>query len=117
MPLSTSLKADLSERMAEWYEKEMGMRPSGVKVASEGEMVFVRFKNVLCPSEVNLSTQKAGRELIREVNERLCQQALPTVKEIVSEITGSELLDLQVEVNLPLHEKIYILTLDRPLQE
>jgi uncharacterized protein YbcI len=39
------------------------------------------------------------------------------VKEIVSEITGSELLDLQVEVNLLLHEKLYILTLDRPLQE
>ena len=117
MTLSTSLKAELSKRLAAWYEREMGMRPSEVKITSEGEILFIRFKDVLSPSEINLSTQKAGKELIREVNERLCQQAFPRVKEIISELTGLELLDLQVESNLLLHEKLYVLILNRPLQE
>ncbi len=103
--------------MAQWYEKEMGMRPSEVKITSEGEMLFIRFKNVLCPSEINLSGQEAGQRLLREVNDRLCRQAFPLVKKIIVELTSVELLNLQVEFNLPLHEKLYILTLDRPLTQ
>ena len=93
------------------------MRPSEVTITSEDKVLFIRFKYVISPSEINLSTQKAGRELIREVNERLCQQAFHRVKEIISELTGLELLDIQVESNLLLHEKLYVLTLNRPLQE
>lgn len=117
MTLSTSLKTELSERMAEWYEKEMGMRPSGVKIASEGEVLFLRFKNVLSPSEINLSSYKAGKRLMREVNDKLCREEFMVVKDIIFELTGLGLIDIQVEVNIPLHEKIYILTLDHPLQE
>jgi uncharacterized protein YbcI len=113
----SSLKEELSERMASWYESEMGMRPSAVKVASQDEMVFSRFKDVLSPSVLNLSTQATGRRLLKDVTESLCRETFPTVKGIVSEITGLELLDMQVEVNLPLNEKIYILTLDRPLEK
>lgn len=116
MTLSTSLKADLSKRMAEWYEKEMGMRPSEVKIASEGEVLFLRFKDVVSPSEINLNTHKAGRRLMMEVNERLCREEFLVVKDIISELTGLDLIDIQVEVNIPLHEKIFILTFDRPLQ-
>lgn len=115
MTLTASLKKELSQRMASWHEKEMGMRPSEVKITSEGEILFIRFKNVFCPSEVNLSDQKAGKKLIREVNDRLCQQAFPLIKKIIVELMGMELLNLQVDINLPLHEKLYILTLDRPL--
>jgi len=117
MTLSTSLKTELSERMAKWYEKEMGMWPSEVKIASEGEVLLVRFKGVISPSEISLSTHKAGRKLLMEVNERLCQEEFMVVKDIISELTGLILIDIQVEVNTHLHEKIYILTLDRPLLE
>jgi uncharacterized protein YbcI len=119
LPVATYsfLKAELSERMASWYEKEMGMRPSAVKVTAEDEMVFSRFKDVLSPSVLNLSTLEPGRRLFREVIECLCRETFPAVKAIVSEITGRELLDMQVEINLHINEKIYILTLDRPLEK
>lgn len=114
MTLSPSLKTILSERMAKWYEREMGMWPSEVKIVSESEVLFIRFKNVISPSEISLSSHKAGRKLLMEVNERLCKETFPVVRDIISELTGLILKDIQVEVNIGLHEKIYILTLDRP---
>ncbi len=115
MTLSPSLKTILSEHMAKWYEREMGMWPSEVKIVSESEVLFIRFKNVISPSEISLSSHKAGRTLLMEVNERLCKETFPVVHDIISELTGLILLDIQVEVNIRLHEKIYILTLDRLL--
>jgi len=91
----------------------MGLYPSEVTITSEGKVLFVRFKDAVSPSEVNLSSHKAGKKLLREVTDKLCQDQFPTLKDIIYELTERELLEVQVEINIALREKIYILTLDR----
>ena len=115
MTLSPSLKSELANRLTEWYEKEMGMRPSGVTITPEGNILFIRFKDVISPSEISLNTHKAGKKLLMEVNERLCREEFLVVQNIISELAGLILIDFQVEVSIPLHEKIYILTFDREI--
>lgn len=110
-----SSKAEISRRLLCWYEADMGIRPSKVSIASDEEMVFVRFKDAIWPSEINLGAGGQGKGLIREVNERLCEHAFGAIKGIIFELTGAELLELHVEDNVHLHEKVYVLTLDRPV--
>ncbi len=112
-----SVIESLSRRMARWYEEEMGMEPSAVEVTTSGHLLFVRFKGVITPSEANLSLKKDGKDLLREINERMCEGIFPRIKAIVKDLTGCELLDLQVESNLPLNERIYVLTLNKPVDE
>lgn len=107
----------LSQKMAHWYGQNMGFFPSDVTVTSEGKVFFVRFKDAVSQSEIDLSSYKAGRELLRDLMDRLSQSQFPALNEILYELTGRKLLELQVEVNVALHEKIYLLTIDRPLQE
>ncbi len=113
MDLNPLVIERLSREMLKWYKKEMGIEPTGVEVTVSDNIFFVRFKGVVTPSEVNLSQKKGGKDLLREIDDRLCESIFPELKEMVREITGHELLDLQVETNLPLNERIYVLTLDR----
>lgn len=95
----------------------MGMEPSGVEVTTSGHFLFIRFKGVITPSEVNLSLKKNGKNLLKEINERICEGIFPGIKKIIKDLTGLDLLDLQVESNLPLNERIYILALNEPMDE
>lgn len=111
------IKKALALRMGAWHESEMGIIPSKVTVTVDGELVLVRFKDVLCQSELNLIQGGGGKELLREINQRLCEEEFPTISEIVSQLTGLELMEIHSATSMRLHEKIYILTLNRPLQE
>lgn len=110
------IKKELAMRLASWHENEMGIRPSKVTAVIDGELVFIRFKEVLCPSELNLIQESGGKDLLREIDERLCEEEFPAISAIIRELTGLELLEIHSEANLHLQEKLFILTLDRPLQ-
>lgn len=111
------IKKELALRLASWHENEMGVKPSEVTVTVDGELVFIRFKGVLCPSELHMIQENGGKELLREINDRLCEEEFPAISVMIRDLTGRELLEIQSEINMHLHEKIYILTLNRPLQE
>ena len=111
------IKKALALRMDSWHENEMGIKPSKVTVTVDGELVFIRFKDVMCPSELSLIQESGGKDLMREINERLCEEEFPAISVMVRELTGLELLEIHSETNLHLHEKIYILILNRPLLE
>ena len=111
------IKKELALRLASWHENEMGVKPSNVTVAVDGELVLIRFKGVLCPSELHMIQENGGKELLREINDRLCEEEFPAISRIIQDLTGLELLQIQSEANMHLHEKIYILTLNRSLQE
>lgn len=111
------MKRELASRMLSWHENEMGIKPSRVSVSADGELVFVRFKDVLCQSELSLIREMGGKELLREMNQRLCEEEFPAICEIVSQSTGLALVEVHSVTSLHLLEKLYILTLDRKLQE
>lgn len=102
--------------MNSWHENEMGVKPSKVTVMIDGELVLIRFKDVLCPSELHLIQESGGKDLLKEVDQRLCEEEFPAISAIVRELTGLELLEIHSEANLHLQEKILILILNRPLQ-
>lgn len=111
------LKKDLALRLEHWHETEMGIKPSTVTVNIDGELIYVRFKDVLCQLELNLIQEGGGKDLLMEINQRLCEEEFPTISGIVSLLTGLELIEIHSATSMRLHEKIYILTLDSPLQE
>ncbi|MCR4287474.1 MAG: DUF2294 domain-containing protein [Deltaproteobacteria bacterium] len=112
-----TIKEKLAERIYRWYEEEMGITPSSVSVMTDGELMFIRFKNVISRSEVILSGEPSGKELLREVNERLSMEVLFDVSEIVYEFTGLGVQELRIDDSYHLREKTYILTLNGRLED
>jgi len=109
------LELAISQKMSDFYEKELGLRPSGVHTAIQGDLIIIRFENALSPSEINLITQESGKRLIKEVHERLAQQILPGLQSILRHLTGKEALGLDIELHERSREKIFLITIETPL--
>ena len=109
------LEQKISQKMSDFYEKEMGLRPSGVHTAIQGDLIIIRFENVLSPSEINLITQESGKRLIKEMHERLARQILPGLQSILRHLAGTEAVGLDIELHERSREKIFLITIVTPL--
>jgi len=106
----TSSKQRLRDVLAKFFEERTG--PSGeMEVKIVEDLILVRFKGVISPSEVNLGAIKLGRLLLQEVSERLCQELQPDLARLLYRITGLRLVDVCVGLFLQRREKIYLFTM------
>ena len=117
MEFLKDLEQKISEKMSDFYEKEMGLRPSAVQTAIQGDLVIIRFENALSPSEINLIRQEAGKRLIQEVHEKLSRQIFPGLQTILRQLTGKEAVGLDIELHERGYEKIFLITMETPFEE
>lgn len=82
-----------------------------------GDLILLRCKGALSPSEVHLSASKAGRFLLQEVSERPCRELQPNLNTLLNEITGLRLLDICAGLFVERREKIYLLIMSDPVEE
>lgn len=111
------LERKISENMSDFYEKEMGLRPSAVRTAIQGDLVIIRFENALSPSEINLIRQEAGKRLIQEVHEKLSRQIFPGLQSLLRHLTGKEAVGLDIELHERSREKVFLIMMEVPLEE
>ena len=109
------LEQKISQKMSDFYQKDLGLRPSGVHTAIQGDLIIIRFENALSPSEINLITQESGKQLIKEMHERLAQQILPGLQSILRHLTAAEAVGLDIELHERSREKIFLITIKAPL--
>lgn len=111
------LEQKISQKMSDFYEKELGLRPSAVRAAFQKDLLIIRFENALSPSEVNLITQEAGKRLIKEVHEKLAQQIFPALQSTLQHVIGKQAVGLDIELHERGREKIFYITMEAPLEE
>lgn len=109
-------KQDLCHALREFFAERMrGHMEMDVKIVDD--LIILRCKEALSLSEVNLSTLRAGRLLLQEVNERLCQELKPDVGRLLREITGRRLVDICVGLFAARREKVYLFTMSDKVKQ
>lgn len=88
-----------------------------IEIKIVGDLILLRCKEALSPSEVNVATLKAGRFLLQEVGERLCRELKPKLNTLLYEITGLRLLDVCVGLFVEQREKIYLFIMSGAVRE
>ena len=81
------------------------------------DLILLRCKGAVSPAEVDLGTMKAGRLLLQEVSERLCQELRPDLNRRLRQITGRRLLDISVGIFFRQREKIYLFTMSDKVKQ
>ena len=104
------LKQELRRTLGEFFARRVGgLEHTEIKIV--GDLILLRCKEAISPSEVNLGALKSGRLLLQEVNERVCRELQPDLDRVLREIAGLNLVDICVGLFLDRREKIFLFTM------
>ena len=107
---SMSRTQQLRHALEEFFGGRFG--PSGdVEVKIIDDLILLRCKGAVSAAEADIGAMKAGRLLLQEVSDRLCQELQPDLNTLLREITGRRLLDICVGLFVERREKIYLFTM------
>ncbi len=94
----------------------MGRGPIETKTYIIEDMVFIRLKGVLTPAEEHLSKTVEGSELIKKTRVQLLEGAKLLLKEMISAITGSQMISLHTDISTKTRERIIVFVLNQNLE-
>ena len=110
------LKARLRHTLGEFFARRVGgLEHTELKIVDD--LILLRCKEAISPSEVSLGTLKSGRLLLQEVNERVCRELQPDLDRVLREITGLHLVDICVGLFLARREKIFLFTMNGTVKQ
>ena len=113
-------KVRLRQRLRQDLEEFLRERIGGsgrMEVKIIDNLILVRCKEALSPSEVDLGAIKVGRSLLQEVGERMCEELQPDLARLLYRITGLRLVDVCVGLFLKRREKIYLFIMNDTVKQ
>ncbi len=111
------IEALISEAIIKFEKEYMGRGPAETRAYIIKDMVFVRLKGVLTPAEEQLAKSQEGAELIKRTRMKLLENARVFLCNMVSSITGCQVLSLHTDISTRTGERVIIFTLDRDLAD
>jgi uncharacterized protein YbcI len=111
------LEAEISQAIIGFEKEFMGRGPVETRTYLLGDLVLVRLKKVLSPSELKLSESedpRRGRYLLKQVRQELIERGRPLLNAIIKDVLGVECLSLHTDISTKTGERIIVFTLERP---
>jgi Na+-translocating membrane potential-generating system (MpsC) len=109
-PRGSAVVQRLRFALQDFVKRRMGV--SGeihVKIAAD--LIFLRCREAISLSEVEVGSLQVGRLLLQESSERTCREVQPELGRLLYKITELRLLDMCVVTFFRRREKIYVLAL------
>ena len=109
-------EAEISKAMVHFEIDYMGRGPKESRTHIIEDMVLVRLKGVLTPAEQQLTKSANGVELIKKMRSTLVENGKPILFQVISDITGVKVVDLQTDISTTTGERIFVFILDRNIE-
>ncbi len=110
------LEAEISQAVIRFEKEVMGRGPLETKTYLLDDLVLIRLKGVLTPSELKLSEsndRQRGRYLLKQVRQELLDQGRPVLEDIIRDVLGVEIRSLHTDISTKTGERVIVLTLER----
>lgn len=111
------LEAEISEAITKFEKEHLGRGPKEARTFIIEDIILIRLKGVLTPAEEKLSMNKEGAQLIKQMRRRLIESSRPLLGEIISNITGLEIVSLHTDISSRTGERVFVLSLNKNLGE
>jgi len=108
--MKPGIRERLCQELTEFFAQRMGISGE-TEVKIFDDLILLRWKGALPPAEIEMGAMKAGRLLIQEVNDKVCQELQPNLNSLLQAITGLHLLDVGVGLFWKRREKVFLLTM------
>jgi uncharacterized protein YbcI len=111
-------EAEISQAVTRFEKEFMGRGPLETRTYIIDDLVVVRLKGVLTPSEMKLAEtdERRGRYLVKQVRQELIDHGRPVLEAVIREVLGVEVRSLHTDISTKTGERIIVLSLsDMPL--
>jgi len=110
------LEAEISQAVIRFEKETMGRGPLETRTFLIEDMVLIRLKGVLTPSEIKLAEAgdgQRGRYLVKQTRQELVDHSRPMLEAIIRDVLGVEVRSLHTDISTKTGERVIVLSLDR----
>jgi uncharacterized protein YbcI len=111
------LEAEISTAVTQFERDHLGRGPKEARTFIIQDMILIRLKGVLTPAEEKLAADRDGAQLIKQVRLRLIESSRPLLEQIITEKTGAVVTTLHTDISSRTGERIFVLCLNKNLEE
>lgn len=114
MPARTKgqVEDELSKRILQFEKEYIGRGPQSIRAHIVEDLVIVRLHDSLTVAEQKLIESVDGADLVRQMRQKLIDESLPLLTQIVHQVTRMTVLSLVRNVDIERAERILLFTLD-----
>ena len=113
------LEAEISQAIVRFEKEYMGRGPTEIRTYLLGDLVLVRLKGVLTPSELKLAETggpNRRRYLIKRVRQELIEHGRPLLDTLIQDILGIPVVSLHTDISVKTGERIIVFSLERTVK-
>ncbi|MGE3780490.1 MAG: DUF2294 domain-containing protein [Pirellulaceae bacterium] len=123
MPVNTypksrsDLEAEVSRAVIHFEKEYMGRGPVETKTYLWDDLILIRLKGVLTPSEQKLIESKSPRSayLLKQVRNELLTAGRPVLESLLKEIIPVDVISVHTDISTKTGERVIVLTLGQKL--
>ncbi|MFQ5677114.1 MAG: DUF2294 domain-containing protein [bacterium] len=116
-PSKGQLEAEISAAITQFEKEHLGRGPKEARTFIIQDMVLIRLKGVLTPSEVKLARDEGGAQLIKQMRLRLIESSRPLLEQIIEEKSGARVTTVHTDISTQTGERVFVLGLDINLEK
>lgn len=109
----SELEIEISQAMIRFEKEYMGRGPFETRTYLCDDMIVVRLKGVLLPSEIKLAEadNQRARLLLKEVRQTILERGRPMLETVIHSIVGVSVQSVHTDISTRTGERVIIFTL------
>ena len=111
------IESRISEAISKFEIEQMGRGPEKIRTIIIQDMIIIRLKGFLSPSEKNLAETREGIELIKKLRTALFENAREGLEEAIRSVMDVKVVSTHSDVSTRTGEKIIVIVLDKNIEE
>ena len=111
------MEDQISRALTQWEKEYLGRGSVSVNTDIIRNIILVQLKVILTPAEKNLASTKEGLLSIKRVRADLMESGSEQLKEMISRITGKDVISMHTDVSTRTGERVIVFILCDNLEE
>lgn len=120
MPLEERTKgqveAAITEAITKFERDYLGRGPKEARTFIIEDLVVVRLQGILSPAEQQLSHERGGVDLIKQMRSRLIESTSEELCGLIVEETGIEVVSMHTDISARTGERVFLFSMAEDLQ-
>ncbi|MDP3446226.1 MAG: DUF2294 domain-containing protein [Ignavibacteria bacterium] len=111
------IESKISEAISKFEIEQMGRGPEKIRTIIFQDLIIIRLKGFLSPSEKSLAKNREGIELIKKVRTALFENARTGLEDAIKSVIDANVISTYSDVSTKTGEKIIAVVVDKNLEE